>query len=265
LKEDLSISKNKMRRQILNQINEIETDKELPYYISLYNKINQLKKDIIEYNDYIFYCQHYVERKVCGIFQVLEENGFIHYKNNHNNYNNDQDQDEFTFTLTEKGSIASTIHEIHPLIYTDLYSYNHFKPLSSTELFCLLSCFYPTKGKEITPPFLKEELLFIKTRIEYYEDQDQKYEFVSKYELQYDLMPYIKEWMDDCNDEIKSVQLLNKMKHDIFCGDFVKCCLKLVNISKEIEKNAEPDLREKLEEGKTKIMKFICTNQSLYL
>jgi len=257
LKEDLSISKNKVRRQILNQITEMEIDKELPYYISLYNKFQQLKKDIIEYQDYIYYCEHYVERKVCGLFQVLEENGFIQKYH-------DTDHDEII--LTDKGLIASNIHEIHPLIYTDLYSYNKFTPLSATELFCLLSCFYPTKAIEISPPFLKEELKFIKVRMEYYEDQDQKYEFVNHYDLQYDMMPYIKEWMDECDNEIKSVKLLNKMKHNqLFCGDFVKCCLKLVNISKEIEKNAPPDLREKLEEGKSKIMKFICTNQSLYL
>ena len=254
LKEDLSISKNKVRRQILNEISEIETNKELPYYISLYNKLQQLKKDIIEYHDYIYYCEHYVERKVSGLFEVLEENGFIHRSN-----------DNESMVLTDKGLIASSIHEIHPLIYTDLYSYNKFTSLSSTDLFCLLSCFYPIKPIEISPPFLKEELKFIKVRIEYYEDQDQKYEFISKYELQYDMMTYIKEWMDDCDDEIKSVKLLNKMKQTVFCGDFVKCCLKLVNISKEIEKNAEPELREKLEKGKGKIMKFICTNQSLYL
>jgi hypothetical protein len=155
LKEDLSISKNKVRRQILNELNEIETDKELPYYISLYNKLEQLKKDIIEYNDYIYYCEHYVERKVHGIFQVLEENGFIIM-------HHDKDTpDGSTISLMEKGLIASSIHEIHPLIYTDLYSYNKFTPLSATDLFCLLSCFYPTKGIEITPPFLKEEIKFI--------------------------------------------------------------------------------------------------------
>ena len=262
LKEDLTISKNKVRRQILNEINEFETDKELSYHVSLYNKLEQLKKDIIEYNDYIYYCKHYVERKVIGLFQVLEENGFIY-----RNYHHDKDMNEYnTISLTDKGLIASTIHEIHPLIYTDLYSYNKFAPLSATELFCLLSCFYPTKGIEITPPFLKEELKFIQVRMEYYADQDQKYEFVNQYVLQYDIMPFIKEWMDECDDEIKSVKLLNKMKmNQLFCGDFVKCCLKLVNICKEIEKNAPPDLREKLEEGKFKIMKFICTNQSLYL
>jgi superfamily II RNA helicase len=255
LKEDLTISKNKGRRQILNEINEIETDKELGYYVSLYNKLEQSKKDIIEYNDYIYYCEHYVVRKVSGLFQVLEENGFIHRCINTNS----------SITLSEKGIIASNMHEIHPLIYTDLYFYNKFNSLSSTDLFCLLSCFYPTKGIEITPPFLKEEIKFVKVRMEYYEDQDKKYEFINQYILQYDMMSFIKEWMDDCHDEIESVKLLNKMKCSIFCGDFVKCCLKLINISKEIEKNASPDLREKLEEGKGKIMKFICTNQSLYL
>ena len=254
LKENLTISKNKGRRQILNEINQIETDKELGYYISLYNKLEQLKKDIIEYNDYIYYCEHYVVRKVSGLFQVLEENGFINRST------------DIPIQLTEKGVIASSIHEIHPLIYTDLYFYNKFIPLSATDLFCLLSCFYPTKAIETSPPFLKEELKFIQVRLLYYEDQDQKYEFVNHYVLQYDLMPFIKEWMDDCDDEIKSVKLLNKIKQNqLFCGDFIKCCLKLVNISKEIENNAPPDLREKLEEGKGKIMKFICTNQSLYL
>jgi superfamily II RNA helicase len=260
LKEDLSISKNKVRRQILNEIAEIENN-EFMYQLSLYNKMQHLYKDIVEYNDYIYYCEHYVERKISGLFQVLEENGFI-YRNIH-----DSDINEYNkITLTDKGKIAVNIHEIHPLIYTDLYSYNKFAPLGATDIFCLLSCFYPTKGIEITPPFLKEELKFITVRMEYYQDQDQKYEFVNQYVLQYDMMPFIKEWMDECDDEIKSVKLLNKMKQNqLFCGDFVKCCLKLVNISKEIEKNAPPDLREKLEEGKGKIMKFICTNQSLYL
>jgi hypothetical protein len=229
------------------------------YQLSLYNKMHHLYKDIVEYNDYIYYCEHYIGRKVSGLFQVLEENGFIYRCI-------DKDiQDSSPIILTDKGMIAVNIHEIHPLIYTDLYCYNKFASLCATDIFCLLSCFYPTKAVEITPPFLKEELKFIKVRMEYYEDQDQKYEFVNQYVLQYDLMPFIKEWMDDCDDEIKSVKLLNKMKYTIFCGDFVKCCLKLVNISKEIEKNAPPDLREKLEEGKSKIMKFICTNQSLYL
>jgi superfamily II RNA helicase len=259
LKDDLSISKNKVRRQILNEIAQIE-DTEFMYQLSLYNKMQHLYKDIVEYNDYIYYCEHYVERKVNGLFQVLEENGFIYRC-----IDKDIQDNISPITLTDKGLIAINIHEIHPLIYTDLYSYNKFSHLSSTELFCLLSCFYPTKSVEITPPFLKEELKFIKVRMEYYEDQDQKYEFINQYVLQYDMMPFIKEWMDECDDEIKSVKLLNKMKYTIFCGDFVKCCLKLVNISKEIEKNAPPDLREKLEEGKGKIMKFICTNQSLYL
>ena len=52
----------------------------------------------------------------------------------------------------------------------------------------------------------------------------------------------------------------NEKRHlyrQLFFGDFVKCCLKLVNISKEIVKNESitPDLREKLEEGKNYAVK----------
>jgi hypothetical protein len=131
-------------------------------------------------------------------------------------------------------------------------------------LFCLFSCFYPFKG-DTSPPFLKQEINYIQERIHYYNDRELSLDLTqTECELKYDGMLFVKEWMEECDNEIKSVQLLNQMK-DIFCGDFIKCCLKIVNMCKEIEKKATYDLREKLEEGKGKLMKFICTNQSLYL
>ena len=86
-------------------------------------------------------------------------------------------------------------------------------------------------------------------------------------ELQYDIMPYIKRWMDTCEDSMASIQLIQEIKSHKgwFTGDFIKCCLKLVNMSKEIESICEPDLLEKLKEGSNKILKFICSNESLYL
>jgi hypothetical protein len=86
-------------------------------------------------------------------------------------------------------------------------------------------------------------------------------------ELQYDIMPYIKRWMDTCDDSLSSIQLIQEIKTQKgwFTGDFIKCCLKLVNMSKEIESICEPDLLEKLKEGSSKILKFICSNESLYL
>jgi hypothetical protein len=80
-------------------------------------------------------------------------------------------------------------------------------------------------------------------------------------------MRYIKIWMEECNSETSSIQLIDKLKKEkgLFTGDFIKCCLKLVNMSKEIECFCSNELKEKLIEGKTKLLKFICSNSSLYI
>jgi len=251
LKDDLTISKNKIRRKINNEIMIIEsTYKDLPFYLNTYTKIKEIEKDIFTQKNYKYYCQTYISHKISSIYEILNENKFV--DNN---------------MLTSKGLMASCVHEIHPLIFMDLYNhYKAFAHLSPTQLFCLFSCFYPTKGELISPPFLKNELLYTKERIEYYNDQDIKYDLsIHPIKIQYNIMEYIQEWMDDCDDEIKSVHLLVKMKGNVFCGDFIKCCLKIINICKEIELYVSCDLKEKINNGKEKIMKFICTNQSLYL
>lgn len=252
LKDDVSISKNKMKRQLLNEIFVIEsTNPELKYYLNKFKRMNEIEKEMFQQKEYILYCTTYIETHIGAINTILKDNLFI--KDN---------------VLTEKGKFASCIHEIHPLVFTDLYfKYNGFMNLSSTEIFCLLSCFYPMKeGDTIIPPMLKPVLLYTKERLNYYNDQDDKHEITNNtYIVQYNLMEYIREWMDDCDNEIKSVILLQKIKSTLFCGDFVKCCLKIVNISKEMELYSTYELKEKLIEGKAKLMKFICTNQSLYL
>ena len=251
LKDDLGIAKNKIRKKILNEILTIESIyKDLQFYLNIYNRVKTIEKELYDYNNYIYYCETYIEQKINSTNNILIENDYI--------------KDDI---LTNKGNIAIFVHEIHPLIYTDLYiKYDGFSQLSSTDIFCLFSCFYPMKEGDIFPTFLKNELLFIKERINYYKDKELEYGLNSyNCELQYNMMEYIKEWMDNCDDETKSIQLLVKMKFTIFCGDFIKCCLKIVNICKEIEPTATYELKEKIIEGKTKLMKFICTNQSLYL
>ena len=83
------------------------------------------------------------------------------------------------------------------------------------------------------------------------------------------MMDYIKEWMEGCQDEHSSALLLERLKKEknVFSGDFIKCCLKLVNVARELETTCSEhlDLVEKLRQGTSMIMKFICTNESLYL
>jgi superfamily II RNA helicase len=258
LKKDLVKSKNSIRKQISKKINDIENSyREINLQLELYNKIDSIHKDIVNEETSIEYANNFIDSQLNSIVNILK----------HNLYIDEVDK------LTNKGLNASSIKEIHPLIFCDFYEkYNKFKYLSSSDIFCILSCLYDVKVcdefKDFTPSMFKEELKFINERIYYYYDEEVKYQLVNmNQELQYDIMPYIKKWMDTCDDSLASIQLIQEIKSQKgwFTGDFIKCCLKLVNMSKEIESICEPDLLEKLKEGSNKILKFICSNESLYL
>ena len=256
-KNELCNAKNKMRREILNSIYSIESEiRDIGQQIENYNRINELKQIIKEEEKNITYAENYISLQVNNIYTILLNNGYI--------------EDNI---LTTKGNNACYIREIHPLIFCDLYNkYDGFKEHSYTDIFCLLSCMYDIKVheeyKEFNPTFLKNELTFINERLYYYYDEEMKYQLVyNEQVLQYDLMHYIKIWMEECNSESGSIQLIDRLKKEkgLFTGDFIKCCLKLVNMSKEIECICSNELKEKLIEGKSKLLKFICSNSSLYI
>ena len=251
LKEDLSIAKNKIRKQILKEIQSIESEHpEFETQLSLYHKITELKVDIQKHETYRGYAQGYVDNQITAINNILNENRFV----------------------DKKREMATSIHEIHPLVFSDLYEkYDGFKKHSYVDIFCLLSCMYDIKvsdeRKEHVPTDLASELKYMSERMEYYNDQEVKYELCSSYTtIQYDMMKYVKQWLNGCTNESEAIQLINEMKREKewFTGDFIKCCLKLVNMAKELEDVCDLDFLEKIKEG-AKLLKFVCTNESLYL
>lgn len=256
-KNDLCHAKNKMRRDILNNIYSIESEiRDIAQQVENYNRIQELKALISKEQSNIIYAETYISLQVNYIFNILRENNYI---------NNNM--------LTKKGNDACYIREIHPLIFCDLYEkYNGFADYSYIDIFCILSCLYDIKVtddyKDHFAPFLTNELKYVNERLYYYYDEEMKYQLVYNEQiLQYDLMYYIKIWMEECNCESSAIQLIDRLKKEkgLFTGDFIKCCLKLVNMSKEIECICSNELKEKLMEGKSKLLKFICSNSSLYI
>jgi hypothetical protein len=88
--------------------------------------------------------------------------------------------------------------------------------------------------------------------------------------IHYDLLNYIDEWCSAGTvEECKLV--LQKMGEEkqIFLGEFVKALLKINNISAEMEKIAELTgniaFLSKLKEIPAMCMKYVVTNQSLYV
>jgi hypothetical protein len=90
------------------------------------------------------------------------------------------------------------------------------------------------------------------------------------YNIHYDLLNYIGEW---CNaesvEECKLVLQKIGEEKQIFLGEFVKALLKINNISAEMEKIAELTgniaFLSKLKEIPAMCMKYVVTNQSLYV
>ena len=94
----------------------------------------------------------------------------------------------------------------------------------------------------------------------------------SSYDIQYDIMLYTIMWCEANNDvECKAVIYDVKREKDIFLGEFLKAILKINNIEKEFEKVCELELEqnmallEKLLAIPKLTLKYIATNQSLYL
>jgi antiviral helicase SKI2 len=242
-------SKNKDKHKLKKQMDSIDQSQ-----FKKIEEIEEIEKQIREQESNYEYAKNYISNQIHSIYSILELNDFY---------------SEYSIK-----KFAKNIHEVHPLAMTDLIIMtNYFNNYTSSELFGILSCFYDVKVqdefKQLRPKHHIKELEFIEKRFNYYVDKETEYYLTPSGQdiLQYDMMEYIVEWMEQCNDELSSTRLLQKLKieKNIFTGDFIKCCLKLVNISRELETIEQPDFIEKIIDGRKKIMKFICTNESLYL
>ena len=252
-KSQLPSLKNSKKTQMNQLIKQLEID--IPMIKSQmehYETVLKLEEDIEINKKHKQSAENFYSSQITSIHKILIENGFFEEKN-----------------------VAKSINEIHPLVFTDLlFHLNWFNNYSTSEIFSILSCFYDLKVQDeyklFNPNTLKEETDFINKRLNYY--MDKEYEYVlsiySQECIQYDMMEYIQGWMK-CDDEPSSLSLLEKLKREknIFSGDFIKCCLKLVNVAREIDSISDLHLglRQKLREGSDLLMKFICTNESLYL
>jgi hypothetical protein len=88
--------------------------------------------------------------------------------------------------------------------------------------------------------------------------------------MHYDLIDYIIKWCD-CENVESCKMVLQKVEAEkgIFLGEFVKAILKINNIANEMEKIAELianiNLLSKLREIPMLTLKYVATNQSLYV
>ena len=92
----------------------------------------------------------------------------------------------------------------------------------------------------------------------------------ASYSYQYDIVILVIDWFN-AKDEDECLAIIQKAKKDkgIFLGDFIKALLKINNIVKEMEKIGgllnNIELVEKLKHIEENTLKFVVSNQSLYI
>jgi len=183
-------------------------------------------------------------------------------------------------SLTVKGKMASQLREVHCLVFARLLEDGVLYQLTTIQLITLFSCFTNIsvqEGVEDFTPYTDDSVVKsiinnINTMYSEYQQTEIDYRINTgaDYNIHYDLLNYVEEWTQ-CEDVDECKLLLQKIEYEkgIFLGEFVKAILKINNIASEMEKIAEMigniEFLSKLREIPCLTLKFVVTNQSLYI
>lgn len=181
--------------------------------------------------------------------------------------------------ITEKGSYASRLHELHPLMFADLILNRDFTMFSVKEVVGILSCFSDIRVNDEVAVYdytgnknIERILDRMKMISDYYYGKELKclgYVEEDDYYYHYDLIDYMMEWCD-VDDENKARDILTRLNEEkgIFTGDFIKAILKINACAKELEEvcgDNHIQLQYICSEIPKYTLKYIALNQSLYI
>jgi len=270
---------NKKRKDIERQIDSIHDE-----YVNLkFDKVkveryNKKLKKIDDLQDQYNFVEKYIDNNVETIVNLLQDDGFVQMEKENQNETNETN--ETKITLTARGMIATHLKETHCLVFAQLFEENVFDKLNSIQIIMLLSCLtnivvkdeYKNYVPKTDDVVLKELVFRVKNMYNDYITKETNLNINSgiEYTFHYDLINYVDKWFY-CENAEECKQLLQKLEKEkeIFLGEFVKALLKINNICSELEKIAElfgnMSLLSKLKEIPIMTLKYVVTNQSLYV
>lgn len=247
----------------------LSNNPQLKSFIDYYKTFQSHENSLESHQTRLKNMNEYYENKLHNRINFLQENNFI---------------DEDGITITTQGNIARLLQEVPGLLFgTLLEKTNFLENLNESDIVILFSTINNIR--------VKDEFRRNNHRHIYSEDtknicyvldmiNDENNALLGsattfniipyEEELNYDIMEYLFEWVK-IDNEGDCHQLLNKMKNnsDIFLGEFIKTIIKINNITEEMKKVAEYfqriDYLNKLSNISSMILKFVATNQSLYI
>ena len=251
----------------------------------LYTKMREYKDKEFMIKNNINFVETYNDETIHIFMDILLTNKFISITKKSVQFKEDRPwaNVENSVVLTEKGHICIGIQEWNGVVAAEfLQKVGYLEELTTLDMIKLFSCFTNIrvsddvktgyKQHKFTGNTLEYHIDELQTIYNKYNDLEVKHELNTglEYEIHYDLLPYMEDWVtaDDEHQCSRVLRLLEKDK-TIFVGEFVKALLKIQTIGLELEKVAEDinhiELLKRLREIPDAILKYVVTTQSLYI
>ena len=273
-KQNLVMVSKKKRKALERKINNTESSyKNIKKDYNTYMEFLDFQKFIKQNEKIMNNTKNYVSDELSLHIEILKNENFVEGEIIDNNYNN--------IKSTNKGLIASNIHEIHPLACADILNNKDLDNLSVDELISVISIFTPIKlndedsYKDIKYTTcnqnIKNAIKNWKNKLDYYYDIETKYQtnFTDSYNIHYNMCEFMYNWCQAENETDCRIIYNEAKKYNIYIGEFVKAILKIVNICSELEKacivQENIKLLHTLSQVRGKVLKNIATNQTLYV
>jgi len=260
---------NKQRKDQDRQIANIKDNNK--YLIQDHTEIgnlNKLENECEENRQTIEFYENYISSRVKNVCAFLNDQGFIQIQGD-------------DILLTVKGEIAGQINEVNSIIMTELLTnWNYFKEFTPIQIVGVLSLFCDVRVNEdvrtsivnTNDTFLKERLSNIGEFVDSLADMEGTYDFNSgaNYDIIYDMIGPMMEWCDLENEQQCKYFIQTRLQElELGLGDFCKGILKIGSMARELStlciSIGKSETYDKIIYIEELILKFVATNQSLYI
>lgn len=167
--------------------------------------------------------------------------------------------------LTQKGILASEIHEGHPLLMSHMFHEKTIHTESSDMIVCILSIFLEKPHNDEYPETDLLPVVSYKAIVNRYATTLSNAECIKSFPSYWETTVY---WADPVLDWINGNDFVCE-RYGIEQGNFVRAMLKLSNILEEWNTmavlNQDVEMIEKMKDTKQKIVRSFVTPDSLYL
>ena len=263
LQVKLEFSANKKRKEIETTIRKIfATNANLEKDYVFYMDYLRLKKSLEETNHCIRANENFVYDRVQRLLQVLVQVGVI------------RSVGEDKYTL-----VSNFMSEINPILIAHLCNqWNYFADFGAEDLVAFFSIFTDVRVREesrIYSPYSDNPMMDEKLKL-FISLKNDLLQIEEKHGIQmkdsglddfcYDMVDTMYEWCA-CKDEADCKNVISEIEErGVSVGDFTKAVLKISTMCRELMSICENvELMRKLSEVDKLVLKYVATNQSLYL